>query len=350
MRHSPTQSIFLTGAYSLLIISVLAFSQYSYSGQRNDDVDQIITITFENDLFALDDGGYTNGLGYGWGYGRFDNFDNRTPGWMEWLTEDWYIATMPDKQRAISYGITQQIYTPDKTSTKEPDPDDRPYAGLLWWQTSWFAFDEQIADKITLELGVVGPASLAEQNQELVHNITGANTPEGWDEQLDNEPIFRLAAQRNWRLQSSHFKRLEFDMISHFYGGAGNRRSDIGTGISLRIGSGLVESLATASMTPGRDINPLAGRPSHWYAFMSLGGRYVFNDITLDGNTFKDGPSVDLEHWQTQASLGAAWNSGNWGWLFSMHRGGDEWQTQREDTMFGSLSVSYRFDAKGSKP
>lgn len=333
-----------------LIFIGLFFSQASYPADRNDDVDEVITFLFENDMFALDDGGYTNGLAYGWGYGTFDSFENRTPEWMQWLVGDWYIENLPDKERAISYGIAQQIYTPDKTSTKVPDPNDRPYAGLLLWQTSWFAFDTFIADKITLQLGMVGPASLAEHGQKFVHNITGASSPKGWGRQLENEPVFRLATQRNWRLQRNHIKNLEVDMVSHWYAGAGNLRSDTGTGITLRLGRGLDETLAIVSMTPNQDINPLAGRTSKWYTFISLGGRYVLNDITLDGNTFKNGPSVDLEHWQTMASAGIAWNTGNWGWLFSMYRGGDEWQTQQEDTAYGALSLSYRFSAEGTNP
>lgn len=344
---------FLQAANCLLIplgLLIVFFSPASYPENRNDDVDQTITLLFENDVFALDDGGYTNGLGYGWGYGAFDNFKNRTPDWMEWLVEDWYIETMPNKKRAISYGIAQQIYTPDKTSSEVPDPNERPYAGLLLWQTSWFAYDEKIADKISLQLGAVGPVSMAEHSQKFVHSITGSNKPKGWGRQLENEPVFRLAAQRNWRLQHNRIKNLELDMISHWYGGVGNLRSDIGTGITLRIGRGLEQSLAIVSMTPGRDINPLAGRTSEWYTFISLGGRYVLNDITLDGNTFKSGPSVDIEHWQAMASAGVAWNAGNWGWLFSMYRGGDEWTTQEEDTIYGALSVSYRFSSVADAP
>ena len=331
--------------YGLVLALSLAFCQQLGAEERNADVDQVRGLIFENDQFTFDDDGYTNGVAYVWGYGGFDSFDKRTPAWMEWLVEDAYVATMPDKERAISYGIVQQIITPSRTADKKPDPNDRPYAGLLWWQANWYASDETLADKITLELGLVGPGALAEYSQKGIHSITGASDPQGWDEQLDNEPIFRVAAKRNWRLGERSFDSFKADMVSHLAAGAGNRRSDVGAGISFRIGRGLKRNLGNASVEPVLDINPLAGGASAMYAFVGFGGRYVFNDISLDGNTFENSASVDLEHWQGQASLGTVLDVGKWSWRFSLYMGSDEWDTQRDNSKYGSLSLSYRLDA-----
>jgi hypothetical protein len=315
----------------------------SHADDRNSDVERLSSFIFENDMFILDDGGYTNGFGYLWGYGPFDNFEERTPVWMDWLTHDLYIATLPGKQRRVSYSIFQEIYTPEEIVDKEPDPNDRPYAGLLMWEANWFAYDERIADRVKLELGLVGSASLGEQSQKLVHKITTANNPQGWNEQLDDEPIFRVGAQRNWRLQDGLLGPTEYDVIGLAHADAGTRRSDIGSGVVFRIGKGLGSSLANVSLTPARDVNLIAGLRQHWYAFVGLGGEYVANDITLDGNTFTNGPSVNIEHWQGSATVGAAWNLGNWGCLFSIRGITDEFDTQRKDSLYGSLSVSYHY-------
>ncbi len=332
--------------YGLLLSLSLVFSQQACAEQRNVDVAQVRGFVFENDLFTFDDDGYTNDWAYGWGYGGFDSFEERTPAWMEWLVEDSYIATMPDKERAISYGVVQQIFTPSRIADQIPNPDDRPYAGLLWWQANWFSSGENLADKLTLELGLVGPAALAEYGQKGIHVLTGASEPKGWDEQLENEPIFRVAAMRNWRLGEWSFDNFEVDMVSHLNAGAGNRRSDVGGGLSFRIGRGLKRNLANASLEPVLDINPLAGVTDAMYVFIGFGGRYVFNDITLDGNTFENSASVDLEHWQGQATLGAVWDVDNWSWRFSLYMGSDEWDTQRDDSKYGTLSLSYRLDGR----
>lgn len=327
----------------LIMLSGLVSAGQATAGDRNRDIERQSTILVENDDFTLDDGGYTNGLAYSWSYGSFDSFEERTPAWMEKLASRLYISSMPDKQRRISYLIAQEIYTPEEIKIPVIDPDDRPYAGLISWQANWLAFDDHIVDRLGLELGMVGSVSLAEQTQKLVHELTGANNPKNWDEQLENEPVFRLTAQRSWRLHDGLIGGTEYDVVGHAYGSGGTRRSDLGTGVSLRIGRGLQRTLASTSLNPAREVNLSAGHRGEWFGFATLGGGYVFNDITLDGNTFESSASVDLEHWQASTSVGAALNMGNLGWLFSVRYITDEFATQQKDSIWGSVSVSYRF-------
>ena len=67
------------------------------------------------------------------------------------------------------------------------------------------------------------------------------------------------------------------------------------------------------------------------------------NDVTIDGNTFEDSHSVDLEHGQAIASLGFAYAWSDWGVLAAFHWGTDEFEEQRSDTEYGTLGISYRF-------
>lgn len=86
----------------------------------------------------------------------------------------------------------------------------------------------------------------------------------------------------------------------------------------------------------------IAGRRQEWYAFIGLGGEYVANDISLNGNTFTNSPSVNVEHWQGYSTVGAAWNIGNRDCLFSVRGISDEFNTQEKTSLYGSLSVSYQ--------
>src|SRR5512134_3492181 len=45
----------------------------------------------------------------------------------------------------------------------------------------------------------VGPASLAEQSQKIVHEVIASNRPQGWDTQLGNEPGVVATYLRSWR-------------------------------------------------------------------------------------------------------------------------------------------------------
>ena len=319
------------------------FCQLVVAQAQEQNASTTWSVVLENDMFLIDDGGYTNGMALSWSHGDFNDFSDFTPDWMDWLTRDLYIAAMPDKSRRITYTIAQEIYTSEEIVIRELQPLDRPYAGLLTWRADWLAYDDFQADQLSIELGVVGPAALGKQRQKLVHKPTGANKPVGWAEQLNNEPIFRLEASRSWRL-ADHVVLFIADLpICQALVSAGTRRSNLGGGVSLRFGRQLQRSFAGASVYSARNVNLNAHRPGAWHAFLSIGGEYVFNDITLNGNTYRDSHSVDLEHWQSTMAIGAAFNLGRWGFLLSLRSTSDEFKTQLKDSRYGSVAISYDF-------
>ena len=312
----------------------------------SEDQDRYITITYENDAFFGKDGGYTNGIGIFWAHGTFDEFSEEViPRWANLLTKNLPISTTPGKVRAVSYVVGQSMQTADDITLNELVPDDAPYMGLLGWKGTLHAFDDASADKISLFLGVVGPASGAEYVQKFVHSIVGVNKPEGWAHQLKNEPVFKLSADKSWRLANKSSERgTGFDIISVLQGGIGTLRSDIGAGISFRYGRNLLRTFPAVTFIPGREVNPLAGMDQRsWNVFLNVLGRYVFNDISIDGNTFTDSHSVELIHDQYFLTAGISFNFGDWALLLSAVRGSDRYETQDTSTKFGSLSVTFRY-------
>ncbi len=95
-------------------MSITLFVLSLAAGARaGDEPVEFSTFTFENDNFTGDDDGYTNDLGYTYGKALFNEFDdNNTPAWLQWLTEDWYISTMKNKQRGIAHMFFQRMQTP----------------------------------------------------------------------------------------------------------------------------------------------------------------------------------------------------------------------------------------------
>ena len=245
---------------------------------------------------------------------------------------------MPDKRRAITYQIAQGMLTPENI--------DLPYSGLLLWKVSQYAFDENVTDKLSLTLGMVGPVSLAEQTQKAVHKIGGATEPLGWHHQLENEPVFKLGVSRKWRLINGSFsKSVEYDVVGAGELGLGNLASHLDAGVTFRFGSQLSRTFPAVTVLPGREVNPLVGTERRtYYFFISALGRYVANNIVIDGNTFRDSHSVSLEHGQNIYSAGVSVSFGDWSILFSV---ADQSKTFKEATKdrssFGSLSISWGF-------
>ncbi|KKN83321.1 hypothetical protein LCGC14_0300700 [marine sediment metagenome] len=329
-------------AASLCIPVGLGFISCAAQGQTETDW---IQLNWENDFFAGEDNGYTNGTGVSWGRRGLEQFDGQSlPGWLGFLAEKTYLANFSGRQRAVSYTLGQAMYTPTDIEQTQLIENDRPYAGLLVWGASLYAFDEEVSDRLSLMLGVVGPAAGAKHTQKLIHDVVGSDTPQGWGNQLDNEPVFSVEAQRLWRVEQWRRGGLEFDIIAGAGGGAGNLLSQVSSGVALRVGSQLGGTWSAVSLIPSRTINTFASESiASWQLYFSLGGRYVLNDITIDGNTFSSSHSVPLEHTQGIMSAGLAVNRGQWGASFSYQLGTDQFEGQRMNTRFGALALTYLF-------
>jgi hypothetical protein len=332
-----------------IFISLLFVWGSAQGAATNNDEDKTVnfaTLTIENDIIAGDDGGYTNGLAFSWAHGGFDAFnDSNTPSWINALSENLYISTMPGKRRAVSYMVAQGMQTSSDIERKELAEDEPPYAGELIWKATLYAFDDSVSDRLSLSLGVVGPLSGAEHAQKFVHKITGSDEPEGWDHQLENEFVFRLGAQRFWSLwRSSSGNDTQVEVLGNTQIGVGNLKSDLGAGLGFRWGNNLASSFATASTIPGREINPLAGLSGfNWNFFIHVTGLYVANNILIDGNTFESSHSVPLKHGQAIGSLGFALNRGSWGFVISAARSSDQYEGQEDASKFGSFSFTYKY-------
>ncbi|WP_370980077.1 lipid A deacylase LpxR family protein [Agaribacterium sp. ZY112] len=328
---------------SLCGLCTSALSQDKSEQDDNKEGKRWYAFTFENDLFAFSDDGFTNGVAYAWGYGSYDKLEEQpAPKWIKGFNSKLGLYGKHADKFAVGYGLAQGMYTPDNIETSELVEDDRPYAGTLLWNTRSRAYDNKIANSRGLTLGIIGPAAMAEQAQKFIHDITNGTEPMGWDHQIQNEAVFRLDAEHTRRLYASHSDF--FDVSSYSIGGLGNLRSDIGTGLIFRLGDSLAETYAYVDPDPARSINTSAARfgsEFQWQFQFAMHALYVFNDITIDGNTFKDSHSVDLINEQAIASIGLSATWHDWSATFAMMRGTDTFEGQLTDTQFGAISIGY---------
>ncbi len=322
----------------------IAATDLPFAEQELEDPDTFVTITVENDLFAGRDGGYTNGIGYSWGRGPYQTMaETDSPEWLQSMAHVFGVHDDPQHFNAATYSIFQAIQTPADITNPDFEPDDLPYAGVLGWRGTIHSWTKTRADQFNLVLGIVGPASLAEQSQKTVHKITGSDKPMGWDYQLHNEPVFALQARRSWRYEIENGDGHGVDFIGILEASGGNYTSYVAGTYMIRWGLNLERSHAAISVLPGRGVNPLAGTNSEeYYIFFGVQPRYVFNDIFVNGNTFRDSPSVTLKNEQLIYSTGFVWNWKDWGLLFSLAETTSTFEERKGNARFGSLSISYR--------
>jgi len=210
-----------------------------------------------------------------------------------------------EERCSVGFALGQNIYTPSDIDTAAPIPGDQPYAGwlygsLLFQRRGLTGNRVPTLDSFELALGVVGPASLAAATQRQWHRWIRSDLPNGWENQLKNEPTLELKYARYWRLTPNEHTGRYFDFVPHIGADLGNVRMDLNAGVFLRLGYNLPQDFGVNLIDDPAPAIPLSRKTkSSWfscYAFVGAEGRMVARDIFLDGNSFADSLSVDKKN------------------------------------------------------
>jgi len=299
------------------------------------------SFTWDNDVVVGEDGAYTNGL-YASVYNIYPDSKKRE------LDNAWYfeiqrlmLRNSPNEKYVELHNFGQLMITPIDINKRLPDVSDGLYAGVLFWQGSLLMADDEHADIASLLLGVVGPLSVAEQTQKMVHDITGSTEPQGWDTQLENELVFTFTRGRYWRLPVTQLETQEMDWV-------GGLELDIGTfgtaldgSLYIRLGEGLAGSYATFSLVSHRQSNPMAF-PSSYYFYAGVSTGYSFYNVIFDGNTYRDSRSLERDRFTNIATFGFTWSAQSWGVSMNLNKSDVLVETDNESIKFASITLYWR--------
>jgi len=244
-------------------------------------------VTEENDKFVkpTTDKHYTQGLHLTvlWP-------DERVPFWgspMTWLPGFGVVEPI----RKYGFRLGQEIYTPIDQSTRTLIPDDRPYAGWLYLglvreNRGTFAQNIPVLDRITMDVGVVGPYAQSDNSQVWFHGLIEVNQPKGWRNQLKNEPGLLATFNRKFLLWDSAAPTDPFhlQLIPNCGVKLGTIETSATLGTTLRLGYHFPNEFAKSS--PSR---------FGWYVFSGVEARAVAYNTFLDGNLYEDSHRVTKE-------------------------------------------------------
>jgi hypothetical protein len=314
----------------LLICSTAFAGESALSGE--------LSAVFENDVFFDTDQAYTNGVALFW-----VPFEEPAPSWLLRMAR--WVPWFPEKGTVRQgYALGQNMYTPRDLTLDDPPSDDRPYAGWLYAMRGVAVETGRQLDLFAIAAGVVGPASYAEQTQKFVHKrVADAQDPQGWDTQLRNEPGIYVTYQRSWReLAPQRFLGLGFDVAPHVGGAFGNVYTYANGGFTLRYGKDLPRDYGPPRVQPGVLGSVLFEPTDRFtaYLFASVEGRAVARNIFLDGNTFRDSPSVDKEPLIGDLQWGVVLTWRHYRLSFTDVFRTREFETQSGSEHFGSICLS----------
>ncbi len=311
------------------------------------------SLYFENDFFGGTDRYYTNGVKLSWISPDLSDYaeSDKLPAWSLPYIRRLPLINEPGFERNIGFSMGQNMYTPRDISREDLIEDDRPYAGWAYFGIALHGKNEYRLDSMEIQLGIVGPESFAEQTQKFAHKLLGCQRPNGWGNQLKNEPGLVIAYERKWRLlQAGTVGGLAFDAIPHLGWAIGNVHTYANAGIEARLGWNISKDFGTHLIRPAGDFNPPVSAPEllpygncgfSLNVFAQVECRAVLRDIFLDGNTLTDSHKVDKKHFVTDVAVGVSLIIHRFKLSYARVLQTKEFKGQQDDQSFGSLTLSF---------
>lgn len=252
---------------------------------------QELQLFIENDMLAGTDRYYTNGfkLGFGVPLKTLQRlFEGPTTSTLNLLSN-------AEGQHHFGLFFGQNIYTPRDISVREAQPNDRPWAAWLYLGGVAQRSQDDRLHTVEIDIGMVGPAAVGEQVQSQWHSLAGLRQPQGWDNQLPNEPALLVSYVHKRR-----FGTTRVDVVPHIGASLGTVMTLARAGGTVRIGHNM-EGFGPDTIEPGgsmlqntrREYEQGARADSEWYGFVGADVRYVAHNVFLDGSLFRDSPGVD---------------------------------------------------------
>lgn len=304
---------------------------------------QAVSLLIENDMLFNTDRYYTNGFSIAW---------SRAQPPRSWLKE---VAARVGYDRNVlseSHGfeLGQVISTPANTQIATPQPEDRPWAGLLFLGPTLQLDVGKELDVFKMFLGVSGPWSLAGRTQAQWHRFIHVKTPKGWANQLENEPELGFIYEHRWRidlLKPEGDWNLELIPKAGFHLGTVLDKVDLGAQVRFGwhvprdYGASLIGT--SGNLPPARFNGKLVTRRNGFGAhlFASAGGSAVFRNLFLDGSTFRAGPSVQREAFVGSLEWGLALTSSRFRVTITSVQQAREFVGQLSSQKFSSLNIAY---------
>jgi hypothetical protein len=322
---------------SIVLLASLTAAFAARAAARPED--GTLSVIAENDAFYDLDRHYTSGLQAVW----VPEPEVPAPEWVKKLSRR--VPRFSEGDIRHGYALGQSMFTSSDLDLEDPPPGERPYAGWLYGSVGLGAVSGRRLDEFGLTIGIIGRASLAHQIQQVLHEVTGARSPRGWDTQLEDEIGFVVTRQRSWRGDNiARGAQRQLDITPHAGVAVGTVLTYGNVGVTMRYGKDLPNDYGPPRIQAGLPASGYFSQPAHfgWYLFAGIEARAVARNIFLDGNTFHDSRSVDKEHLIGDLQFGLVFDWPEIRLSYTHVLRTREFKNQDADDQFGALSVSVK--------
>jgi len=308
-----------------------------------------------NDEFLGSDNQFTNGIFLQKNSVLADSLEatGGTPAFGRSLGA-WLLPSRADLYYRETWTIAQNMQTPNNINRRDVILDDVPYVGMLGWANSFIAFNDDELTGFQTLLGWVGELTQADETQKAAHAVTGANTPEGWNNQLENEPLLNVYAMRKQKFYRNGW----MDAAWNVDAALGNFFTLGQAALEFRFGD-RPAGFAPALTPTGRnmDYDARLQNPGQSYFYVSAIVRATgllfalprHGNLLRNDNEWTDSERLDVNNLLGQLVLGLHYERERWGLHFTVNLATDAVEPatgpglEDPSNNFGILMAEWKF-------
>jgi len=248
------------------------------------------------------------------------------------------------EKKTYEISVGQKMYTPYWGRVPNKEDQDRPFAGYLYGGAAYSIFyKKESVLKTSIEIGTVGPNSLAEDAQRFLHKTVGFYTPAGWDYQIKNEIAVNLSAAYSKLLYRTADHAADFS--GQGYTNLGTTFSGLGASILFRAGklNQFFNSAYHNAVIGTSKTQRISEYEFFFYAKPQL--NYVAYDATIQGSLFNNDSPVTfgVKPIVFEQQFGVNYSSKRFTADFNIIFKTKEVKSVAKPQNYGGLSLYYRF-------
>ncbi|MGA9650403.1 lipid A deacylase LpxR family protein [Pedobacter sp.] len=248
------------------------------------------------------------------------------------------------EKKTYEISVGQKIYTPYWGMVAKREDQDRPFAGYLYAGADYSVFyKKESVLKTSIELGTVGPNSLAQDAQEFLHKTVGFYTPAGWDYQIKNEVTINLSTSYSKLIHRSSDNAVDFS--GQGYANLGTTFNGLGASVLFRAGklNQLFNSAYHNAVIGDSKTKKINNFEFFFYAKPQL--NVVAYDATIQGSLFNNDSPVTfgVKPIVFEQQFGVNYSSNRFTADFNVIFKTQEVKSVAKAQNYGGLSLYYRF-------
>ena len=261
-----------------------------------------------------------------------------------------YLGTRQTEKLAkniTEFRIGQYMYNPQSPDAEEAVYHDRPFAGYLFAEAGINKFyrNEDVL-KLNFQAGIVGPESMADDFQKLIHKTFGYNPVRGWQYQIRTTLALQGNVFYSKKIFAGKFKeKIDFHLQGELNFGTIWMGASFGPMARISFKRPLQpiynSALHGGSINHDREAYK---EQKEFFLYLNPSINYQRYDATIQGSMFNnDSPiTFPLLPFRFNAEAGIKYRSNHWNYSYSFnYRGKELTNNVIEGYYYGSIALSY---------